>query len=657
MKYRTHISRLLWTGMIVSCLALSLSSASNDMVSLDAILKRLAVFEHGGGEEPLFQLRDYVLSHKQSPEARQACEETLVTFLRGTATADGKRAVCRSLRLIGSGYSVPILAGMLSDGERSDMARYALENIPGTEADAALISALNKTRGPLRAGTIASLGQRRSAGAVSPLKILFAGSDGETAAAAGTALGQIGDSKATEALIAALERMEEPLKSVAASALLRCAEDRMAENLPNRALVLYDRVLRARIPLNLKRAALRGKIASAGSESPRMLMDILSGRDDSLYETAISMVPVVFDTADLPFLRRRFPDLPAGSQRQILTLFAAFPAREVRSTVIAAAGSSDPGVRLEALRVLAKVGDGTTVPLLAERAFRGRGEEQASARASLRAMPGSDADAAILDLLGRASPGVRAELIQAIAERRIPAGKARLMELAASAEASDRLASIRGLRILAGMEDFVQLLNLLPALDDETEKEEMENTSAAVALKSGRRELRAATVRGILAHTDEARHRGPLIRVLGKIGDDGSLPLLRNFLESGDAGLVDSAMRALADWPTATARDDLFVLARTASSLAHRVLALRAFVRLTGFESFRRPQAVVESLAQVLPLAGRAEERLLILGVLPDFPCSEALRLAESLKADVGIGSEARAAAERIRERLSKLRN
>lgn len=657
MKHKTRTSRLLLVVMAASCLVLSLSAAANDMVSLDAILKRLAVFEHGGGEEPLFQLRNYVLSRKESPEARRACEENLVTFLCGSATAAGKRAVCRQLRLIGSGYSVPILARMLSERETSDMARYALENIPGTEADVALISALNKTRGSQRVGIIASLGQRRSSGAVSPLKILFGGPDGETAVAAVTALGQIGDSKATEALTAALERMKEPLKSVAASALLRCAEDRMAENLPNRALVLFDRVFRARIPLNLKCAALRGKIASAGSEASRMLMETLSGRDDSLYETAISMVPVVLTTANLPFLLRRFPDLPARSQRQILTLFSGFPAREVRSTVTAAAGSSDPGVRLEALRVLAKVGDGTTVPFLAERAARGRGEEQASARASLRAMPGSDADAAILDLLGSASPGIRAELIQAIAERRIPAGKARLLELAASAEASDRLASIRGLRILAGVEDFVPLLNLLPELDDETEKEEMENTSAAVALRSGRLELRAATVRGVLAHTEDARNRGPLIRVLGKIGDDGSLPLLRNFLESGDAGLIDSAVRTLADWPTATARDDLLVLARSASSLAHRVLALRAFVRLTGLESFRRPQAVVESLAQALPLAGRVEERLLILGVLPDFPCSEALRLAESLTADAGIGSEARVAAERIRERLGKLRN
>jgi hypothetical protein len=240
-----------------------------------------------------------------------------------------------------------------------------------------------------------------------------------------------------------------------------------------------------------------------------------------------------------------------------------------------------------------------------------------------------------------------------MAERRILAGKTRLFDFAHSTEASDRLASIRGLRILADVDDFVPMLNLLPMLGDEVEKEELENTIAAAALKSGRLEWRAATVQGILAHTPTSSDREPLVRILGKIGDDGSLPLLRKFLDSGDARLIDSTVRALADWPTVTARDDLTALARSTSTLTHRVLAVRALVRLIGIESFRRPQAAVESLGEVLRLAGRAEERRLVIGLLADFACLEGLKMAESLAADTEVGAEARAAIGRIRERLN----
>lgn len=616
-------------------------------------MKRLAVFAHGSGEEPLFQLRELVLARKEIPEERRACEKALVGFLEGTATAAGKLAVCRQLRLIGSRYSVPILGRMLFDRETSDMARLALESIPAADADAVLISSLKTTRGPQRVGIIASLGQRRSVGAVPALNVIAAGSDQQAAAAALTSLGRIADARSAPILSDALERLREPLKSVAASALLRSAELRMAENLHSQALVLFDRVLRARVPLSLRRAALRGKIEASGSEAPRLIRSTLSGPDAAMYEPAISLVPVALSLDDLPFLLRRFPDLPALGQRQLLAVLACFQPRDVLPAVAGAAASRHPQVRVEALRVLEKVGDETTVPLLSERAARTRGKEQAAARASLWATRGDGVDRRILNLLTGASPGVRAELIRAMAERRIFAGKIRLFDFARSTEASDRLASIRGLRTLADVDDFVPMLNLLPMLGDEGEKEVLADAIAAVAQKSGRLELRAATVRGILAHTPASRDREPLVRILGKIGDDGSLPLLRKFLDSGDARLIDSTVRALADWPTVTARDDLNALARSTSTLTHRVLAVRALVRLIGTETFRRPQGAVESLGEVLRLAERPEEQRLVLGLLTDFACLEGLKMAESLAADSEVGAEARAAISRIRERLN----
>ncbi len=640
------------TVAIIACLGLAVSAPAAETLSLESILLRLAVFERGGGEEPLYQLREYVLARKDSPPERQACEEAFVTFLSGKATLAGKMAVCRQLRLIGSARSVAVLVRMLANPPTADMARYALENIPAPEADTALIAALKTSSGLMRTGIISSLGQRQAPGAAAALGRLLDDPDRQTTIAASNALGQIADTEAAGILAAALNRQREPLKSSVASALLHCAEIRLAHNRPADALDLCARVLTAAVPVPLRQAALRGKIAAAGSQAPRLILAALSGRDASLHEPAIVMVPLMLAAADLPPLCRLLPALPARAQCQLLVALAGYPRQSVLATVTAAVASRQLQVRLEALRILEKIGDASTVPLLAERAARARGEEQAAARASLWGVHGADADRAILDLLASASPDMRSELIQAVAERRIPAGKARLLELARSSEAADRLAAIRGLRLLAGADDLPLLLNLLSGLNEETEKEEMENTAAAVALTIERSDTRANAVKSLLARTPAVHERGPLLRVLGKIGDDSSLPLLRQTLAGNNAELADAAVRALADWPTVTARDDLLAIARTAPGLTQRVLALRAFVRLTGLERYRRPQAVVESLREALQLAGRADERRLVLGLLGDFPCAEALQLAESLATDAEVGAEARAAAEKISQQL-----
>ena len=59
-------------------------------------------------------------------------------------------------------------------------------------------------------------------------------------------------------------------------------------------------------------------------------------------------------------------------------------------------------------------------------------------------------------------------------------------------------------------------------------------------------------------------------------------------------------------------------------------------------------------LKKALKLASRPEEKKLILGVLPDFACPDALKLAATLLDDVGVESEAEVAIEKITEELKK---
>jgi hypothetical protein len=75
---------------------------------------------------------------------------------------------------------------------------------------------------------------------------------------------------------------------------------------------------------------------------------------------------------------------------------------------------------------------------------------------------------------------------------------------------------------------------------------------------------------------------------------------------------------------------------------------------MVGLEPYRAPQAVVADLREAVPLAaGRAEEKLAILALLPRFACQEGLDFANSLAADESVKKEAQLAADQIREILS----
>jgi HEAT repeat protein len=623
--------------------------------SLGTILKELSTFEYGRGEEILYKLRDYVLSHKDYPESRDECEAKLISFLRGNATLAGKMAVCRELRLIGSEKSVSRLEKMLTVKETTDMARYALEKIPGLAADNALMSTLGKIQGEMKIGVISSLGLRKTSTAVPELGKLLQDSNPAVALAAATALGQIGGSEAAGILSEALAKTRGEAKTCVASSLLRCAEEYLSLKNPAGASAIYEKLLAAKLPLVIRQAAMKGRVIAAGDSRVKLVVDILSGKQSEMHPPVIALVKDIFDETEIASVCRLLEKLPETSQVQLIAVLASYPKEAVLSTLNMAAKSKQAPVRFEALKALEKVGDGSAVELLAERAAQARGEEQAVARESLWRVKGEDVDRAILfELESTTKEDVQDELIQAVGERRIVRGKNLLMNKARSASGVIRLRAIKNLKSISSPSDLPQLLGVLLVLEDDTEQAEMQNTAAAVALKIARPEARAGAVKRVLAETEDVKKRCSLLRVLGKIGDDSSLPILRDSLRGGNADAADAAVRALADWPTITARDDLLGIARTSTNLVHQVLALRAYVGLMAAEKYRSPQAVVQSLKDIFELAKRPEEKKLVLGMLPDFACADALQMAESLLNVDGVKEEAQAAVDKIKESLKK---
>ena len=619
--------------------------------SLESILKDLQTYDFAAGVGAPMALRAYVFARKDNPQARKEAETALLKFVQGSPAPGGLMAACRALRLIGGPDSVPVLTALLLKPETTDPARYALERIPGGEADEALIAAVGKTKGDIRRGIVFSLGERRSAAAVPALAPLTGGKDVALASDAIKALGKTGGVDAIKALMVALAKPA-PLKSEAASALLFAAEGPLAAGDKAAAATIYDKVFAANASPVLRQAAFRGKIAS-GTDAQGAILKALTGKETQLYTPALAMVPAHFGAGDIGKVADLSARLPEPAQIQIAALLAKYPAETARPYLLTAAESPSPKLRLTALRSLAAAGDGRSVVFLATKAARTAGAEQEAAREALARLRGLDVDAAVLEHLGKVSDeAVEIELVRAASARRIAGAKPALIELVGSGSPGLKTRSATALRTIAVQADIPDLLGLLGGLDDDAAREAMEDTIAAVARTNPRELARAGEVKTLLAAEEDTKKRMDLLRVLGKIGDDSALSAVRAALADPDGTVVDAAVRALADWPTVTPRDDVLEIARTSLILNHRILAFRAYIRMIGLEPNRAPEGAAADLLKALALSPRPEEKKLVLGLLGRFPCVTSLKAAESLLSDPTVTEEAKLAADRIRRAL-----
>ena len=148
---------------------------------------------------PLAVVENLVIAAASRKEVA-ALAALLADALKGDATPDAKAFFCQELGVIGTEKEVPALAAMLTNEAVETSARRALEQIPGSAADQALLDALPQTSAKLAVGIINSIGKRRVQAAVPALAARLNDADAEIAAASAAALGRIGTKECLDAL-------------------------------------------------------------------------------------------------------------------------------------------------------------------------------------------------------------------------------------------------------------------------------------------------------------------------------------------------------------------------------------------------------------------------------------------------------------------------
>ena len=629
--------------------------------SLTKLLEEIGAYEYGNSRESLTELSNYIRFAIDSPDLLLEIENQCLELLRTEISLAGKQFICKQLSLMGSEKAIPVLTEMLLDKTTSDMARYALERIPGTAVDEALRGALSGTDGLIKIGIINTLGQRRDLESVPLIRGLIYGPDPEIAQTSIAALGQITGPEATAALAEAKDKTTGTLRLLVLDAYLKCADQLMIKGELSSAYTIYQQLYSPQEPNPIRIGALRGMVYSRPADSEDIIVTAIKEAEPEIQSGAIMLVHELPESDEIGKIVRTLPTLSIASQVQLLTALGFRGDSAYRETVLSATQSTDPEVQIAAIRAMKTVGSESDVGLLVNIAAGKKGAESDAARESLYLLKGAAVDETILSSIPKADPKAKVELIRSTGSRKISASVNVLLETAKEPDTDVRVESINSLKILGDQRHLPSLIELLVNAKTEKERTELENTVVTIFQTIPEQNRRAEAVVNILPGVTEIRVRSSLLQVLGKIGDSSTLPILQEALKDKNSELQIAAIRSLSEWSTAEPMGDLLEVIQFSETAVnrilaklnlgpppysniHRTLALRGYIRLIGLDTDRPDKQTVILYREAINLAWNDNEKKMVLSELSKMKSPEALKTAVSFLDNSSLQKEAEVA-------------
>ncbi|MHC4071659.1 MAG: HEAT repeat domain-containing protein [Planctomycetota bacterium] len=640
------------------CFVLTLSgpiSATLDKADIDKKLAAIAGYERGMDREPLIAVEEIIRQSQNKPELRKYVERRLAELLAG-ATLEGKSFICKQLWSIGTADSVPAVAKLLADESTADMACYAIGQNPSPEAGKALRDALSKTSPQVQIRIINLLGDRRDTQSVEAIGKLVFAAEKQVGEAAVTALGKIGGAQARKILAQARARGDSDLKFAATDAYLRCAEDLAAAGETEQATAIYKELAGQNEEAIFRSAAIKGLADIGGPDAVPLVIAALRDQNRMVRTTAGGCVRTMQGQGVTELFAAELPKTPIGEQVLLISALADRGDPAALPVIIAAAKSTDAGIRKAALQAIGKLGDASSVDLLVEvAAGRAGSEEKAAAINSLGLLGGDGVDNAIVKHIQNSQPTLRAQLIQVLSDRNAVGAVAALLAEAAQPGPRVRRAAFKALGKLAGEKDLPALVETLVQTEDNSGRTDAEKAVVAVCRRITDENKRADVV--LAAHKVEKRVavRCSLLRVLGGIANGKALVTLVIASKAKDPVVSDTAVRALAKWPDATTAGILLETYSQTQNDVHRLLSLRGFVRLLALPAgSHSAHDTLEMCRLAMGLTRDLQEKKLLLSGLANLADPEALAIVEPFLQVETVRAEAATAAIRIARAIAK---
>ncbi|HCO93298.1 MAG TPA: hypothetical protein DIU00_04990, partial [Phycisphaerales bacterium] len=554
----------------------------------------------------------------------KADEGKLIAVIKSSdATHKEKVDACRGLALIATDKSIAPLVALLSDEKLSHMARYALETIKDPAVDEAFRDALGKLKGMPLVGVIGSVGVRRDTQAVGALVKMLRESDAVVARAAARALGNIGNAAAARALRNELGNALGQNKLHVCEGLFRCAETAVAEGRKQQAIDIYDQLRKLDDPHQVRGGAVRGAILARGSGGTALIRKYLRSDDYIMFSAACQTALEMPGTEVTQALTVALFELPADNKILVIWTLGKRGDAAAVTALSVAANDGEKSVRIAAIKAMPQIGHASAVPVLADLLGATDSEISQAAKEALAAIPGEQADAAIMAMLDSGESAPRLMALELIGRRRMTGSVPALLKAAAGPDAKVRPGALKKVGELGSPAEFSPLLDLLMQYEARQDLAAAEQALSAVCAKADNPVSYTSRLTGRLSKASPAQ-KCALLRVLGVIGGTNALAAVRNSAKDSNDQVSDAAIRVLCSWKTADAAGDLLSLARKSPNRSRKTAALRGYINLARDENISTEKRL-EICKQASVLIQRVEEKKLLLGALSTIPSADAL--------------------------------
>ena len=596
---------------LVALSAMPLSSATAAEMPVYNAWKALPKYEYGQDMAALLTIDREVIRAMATQSSRSACAGRLAALLEAAnTTLPAKQYICCQLRQIGTAAEVPVLTRLLAKPETSQMARYALECIPGEESIAALRNALSTSQGDLLIGTINSVAARKDSRSVTKLQELAGSKNRKVVSAALWALGNIASPEAIGFVQERAKQAGAPMSQEVAVSLLRCADALAAAGSADAAQAVYVQLSATGQTAGIRRAALEGVLRLHKEQATTTILSWIADADADRRLVASGRLAELSD-AQLDQLAARLAELPDASQLSLIEVLVLRRGKQVLPMALAAARSDKAGLKAVGIRALGLIGDASTVDILMDALAKG-GKAAEAAEEALYRLPRDAVGNAMLGAL-QERPEIRGPAVRVLRKLKYHEAVDPLIALAGQPDPNIYTPALDALRGIADPDDadIPRLIKLLLSVDG-SHREEVERTILIVCEKSSdAAEDRAKPVLAALASVDSSQ-LPKYLPLLGRFGGEKVMEMIDSSLVSESREVKASAVRALCKWPNAEVAGQLWTIAN-GDNQEFRKRALRAYVRVVTLKSNRPEAQTLIMLQKAMKLAENAEDRQWVL--------------------------------------------
>jgi len=650
---KPRLSALFLSASLCLTLASPASAApSPTKADITKLVAEAATYEPGQSREAFRRIEELV--RESSSGVRKRLEDGLVQLLGPGSTFEARQFACKQLGIIGSKATLPAIGKLLQSDNTAGIACLALTTYPTGKADEILRAALPSARGNARIQIINTLGDRRDSRAVKLLAQSAVDADLSVAQAAISALGKIADPAARKAIVALPKDADPALQPALTEATLRCTEARVVSGDTKAATALYEALLSPSQPAYVRRASLEALIRLDKAQAQARILEVLHGSDSILKPIAIANIRALPSGNASEVFSAELPSLIPQEQVWMIDSLAARGDAAASAAIGNSLASPDATVRRAAINALGRIGNAWCVALFTRALDRSKdAEERRALESALISLPGgAQTDRAIVAALKKSSGITRAILVTALARREGPAANSLLLAEASQPDPAVAKSALRALAKTATARDLAPLLERLTSAHDTEIRSEAENAAAQAVPRIDNPGRRSALVREALGWAQPVESRIALLGLLPACGDAAALTALKNAAANPDSRIREAAVRALADWPDASAWNALAGIYRQPGSEVLRGLALRGLVRLAGEENAHSSAKLDEHYRLLLAGAHSDADLRLILGALGGAAQPGALELALPLLSNSGVRPEAEVAVRKIAEAI-----